>query len=86
MKYIIEYYEIKSDHLLAKPEFDRQEIVEVNSIKKLNRYIMSKKDMYGNKFKIVEGESKKLFMFDYISNQGAIKIKKYHEPNIKRIY
>lgn len=79
MKYKISYYYIKSDHIFAFPEYDHNEIVDVNSEEKLQNYIESKKDQYGNNFK-----KKTSFGFDYISNQGGVKIEKYN-PKIKKI-
>lgn len=80
MKRVIEYYEIKSDHVLAIPEFVSKENVEFKNIEDLDKYIRSKKDLSGSKYK-----KKSSFGFDYISNQGAIKIKKYIEPKFKKI-
>ena len=82
MKYIIEYYYIKSDHLLAIPEYDHKEIVEAKSIKILYDYIKSKKDEYGNPF---HARTTKSFGFDFVSNAGGIKIKKYIRPKIKQL-
>ena len=79
MKYKIKYYYIKSDHLLALPEYDHEEIVSVESIQKLKKYIESKKDHYGNNFKTDKSHG-----FDYISNQGGIKVELYN-PQIKKI-
>lgn len=80
MKKIIEYYDIKSDHILASPEFTDKEVVEVKNQKDLDRYVESKTDMSGGKFK-----KKSSFGFDYISSQGAVKIKDYKPPKIKKI-
>ena len=80
MKYLIKYYEIQSDHILASPEYDRSEIIETSSSNDLKKYIESKKDQYGNNFKM-----KSDFGFDYISNSGAVKVSVYKEPVAKRI-
>ncbi len=80
MKYVIRYYEIQSDHILATPEYSRSEIVEASSDHSLQKYIESKKDSYGNSF-----EKKKSFGFDYISHTGAVEVSIYTEPAIKRI-
>lgn len=36
---LIKYYYIKSDHIFASPEFDNQEIVNVNSEEKLKNFL-----------------------------------------------
>ena len=79
MKIKIKYYYIKSDHILATPEYDHKEIVEVANQEDLDNYIFKQKDDYGNKFK-----KKTSYGFDYISHQGGIKIKIYN-PKIKKI-
>lgn len=84
MKVKIRYHEINSDHILASPEFDREEIVECESFDdpKLISYIESKTDFWRHKFK----KSKKRTMgFDYISKQGGVKVEEYIEPNIKTL-
>lgn len=80
MKKIIKYYYIKSDHIFASPEYDHEEIVEVESDEKLTKYIESKKDGWGNNFK-----KKKSFGFDFISNEGGVKVLDYKNPIIKKV-
>lgn len=79
MKYKIKYYYIKSDHIFASPEYDHNEIIDTSSEEELQKYIESKKDQYGNNFK-----KENSFGFDYISNQGAVKVEIYN-PKIKKI-
>ena len=83
-KYVIEYYEIKSDHLLATPEFDRKEIVQVHSEKKLDKYIFLQKDNCGNHYEKASSKKEALFGFTHISAQGALKVYPYKPPKIKR--
>lgn len=80
MKKIIKYYYIKSDHIFASPEYDHEEIIEVENDEKLTKYIESKKDEYGNKFK-----KEKKFGFDFISHQGGVKVLDYKNPIIKKV-
>jgi hypothetical protein len=83
MKVKISYYYIKSDHLLASPEFDHFEIVEVHSLydPKLKAYISTKKDDCGHPFV----EYPNSFDFDYISNAGGIKLEEYIPVVIKKL-
>lgn len=60
MKYLIEYYYIKSDHILASPEYDHEEIIEVNSKEKLENYIKNKKNLTMETLKLTEEHKKKL--------------------------
>lgn len=76
-KVIIKYYYIKSDHIFAKPEYDHEEIVE-GTDKQIENYILKQKDQYGHLFK-----QDKSFGFNYISNQGAVKVLPYKEKIIK---
>lgn len=70
MKIKIKYYDIPFDAgYFATPEFTSEEIVEIKNDKQLQDYIKTKRDLCGNSYK-----RKKSFGFDYISNQGAIKI------------
>ena len=78
-RFKIKYYYLKSDHMLACPEYDHEEIVEVRSLEKLDKYITTQKDQMGHYFR-----KKKSFGFDYISNQGAVKVEVYN-PKIKKI-
>jgi hypothetical protein len=80
MKMLIKYFYIKSDHVLASPTFDHEEIVECKTDQQLQAYIAKQKDQYGNPFK-----RDKSFGFDYLSNQGAIVVSQYHEPTIKQL-
>lgn len=78
----INYYDIKSNHIFARPEFTKSELVECNGFddEKLISYIESKKDSYGNNF-----EKGKILGFDYISNAGGVKVKQYVYPEIKKL-
>ncbi len=82
MKYIIEYWDIGEGGGLAMffPEFTRKEIIESDTEEELNTYILKQKDKWGGEFR-----KKKSFGFDYISNNGAVKVKQYKEPKIKKI-
>ena len=77
MKKTIEYHYIKSDHIFASPEFHHSEIVEVENEEKLTAYIESKVDDWGHPFK-----KEASFGFDFISNQGGVKVK---DVKIKKI-
>jgi len=82
MKIKISYFDIMSDHILASPEFSSCEVVEANGLddKKLDEYIISKQDFYGHHYKKEYSHG-----FDYISNQGAVKVEIYEEPKVKRL-
>jgi hypothetical protein len=85
MKVKIKYHNIEHGaSMFASPSFTNSEIVECVDLDdpKLISYIESKKDQHGNKFKI---SKKKSFGFDFISNQGAVKIEEYVEPEIKTL-
>ncbi len=79
----IEYHSIQSDHILAFPEFDHSEVVEYETPRKLQRYIESKKDDWGNYYK--KPDKKKSFGFDYVSRTGGVKVKPYKPTKIKKI-
>ena len=87
MKYIIEYYWIQSDHILATPDYGKSETVECNSIKELDDYLSKQHDPWNKKnyYKKATEEEKKMFGFDYISRQGGVKIEKYKSPKFKKI-
>jgi hypothetical protein len=81
MQYTISYYDI--DHgggLFAFPEFTRSEVVEADSRDDLVDYITKQKDLHGHHYR-----REKSFGFDYISNQGAVKVRVYAPPRIKKI-
>jgi hypothetical protein len=85
MNIIISYHTIESDHVLATPEFTHSEVIEALGFDdpKLIKYIESKTDGYGHKFK-----KKKNFGFDYISRAGGVKVEEYKElekPKIKKL-
>lgn len=80
MKYVIEYHEILSDHILATPEFFKEEIVEAETKKDLNNYISTKRDLYGNKYR-----QEKKYGFTHISNQGALKVYPLKVKKIKKV-
>ena len=84
MKIKIKYHEIKSDHIMATPEYDRKEFIECDGLDdpKLISYIETKKDWYGHYFKL---SKKKTLGFNYISNRGGVKVEEYIEPNIKTL-
>jgi hypothetical protein len=89
MKYIIEYYSIGyGASMFATPDYTHEEYLDTNTYvesinsKKLKDYIESKKDRYGNYFKKCK---KKTMGFDYISNQGGVKVKEYKAPKFKSI-
>lgn len=67
MIYKITYCDIQSSHILATPSPSSEEYVKTNDPKKLEKYILSKKDMHGHPFK-----KEKKYGFDYISNAGGV--------------
>jgi hypothetical protein len=71
MYFEIQYFYIKSDHILASPEYDHREIVKVNTRKQLEDYVKSLQDLYNNPFKKCDPPR---YGFNYISNQGALKV------------
>lgn len=85
MRYEIRYHSIQSDHILAIPEFSHREIVDAASPEKLRKYIEGQKDEYGNRYKKAKFKDKKMFGFDYVSSAGAVKVKKYKPPKVKKI-
>lgn len=80
MQYKIKYCTVLGDSILAIPECTHSEIVEVATYKDLKKYIESKTDDYGNKFK-----EKNSFGFQFISNRGGVKISEYLPPKVKKI-
>ena len=85
MKYEIRYHEIMSDHILAVPQFSHKEIIDAATPSAVRSYVESKKDGYGNHFKEASTRIKKLVGFDYTSSAGAVKVKKYKAPKVKKI-
>lgn len=79
MKYKIKYYEIQSDHILAVPQFSSEEIIEADSLASVDKYIRKK-----GYFK-AKPATKENFDFDYTNSWGAVKIKRYLPPKVKRI-
>lgn len=75
-KYLVKYYWIQSDHIFASPTFHHEEIIETETPQKLQEYIESQTDDYGHLYK-----KNNAFGFDYISNQGAVKVSDY-KPEI----
>ena len=84
MKKTIIYCSIQSDHILAVPEETHREVIEVSSMAKLQRYIETKKDDYGHRYKKSE-KTCKSFGFDYISIAGGVKVEDYKPPTVKKI-
>lgn len=83
MKKIITYHSIEyGAGLFAIPQPTHQEIVEVKSEAQLKKYIEAQKDQYGHNFKF---KKKRRYGFDYISNQGGVKVSDYKPPRIKKI-
>lgn len=81
MKYVIEYYDIEyGAPIFSSPKLTRKEIVDPVTIAALERYISKQTDLAGCKFK-----KEKIFGFNYISNQGALKVYPYKVPVIKKI-
>jgi len=79
----IDYYDIEyGAHIFATPSYTRTEIVDVENFDKLKKYIESQKDLHGCKFKKTKNKEDN-FGYDYISNQGGVKIKKYKKKKIK---
>lgn len=79
MKYLVRYYWIQSDHILATPEFHHEEIIECSGPREIKEYVEKQSDGWENKYK-----QKKSFGFDYISSQGGVKVSEYN-PKIKKI-
>lgn len=72
MKYLIKYYDIEyGASMFASPTYTKEEIVDAKSQQDLDKYISTKKDMAGHKYR----EDKK-FGYTHISNQGALKVSK----------
>jgi hypothetical protein len=82
MKYEIRYHTIQSDHLLAVPEFSHKEIVDAKTRQHVIRYVKKQKDEYGHHYKY---HPEKRYGFDFTSNAGGVKIRKYKPPKVKRI-
>ena len=80
MKYKIEYCTVLGDSIFSIPECTHSEIVESNTYEDLKKYIESKSDDYGNKFK-----EKNSFGFQFISRRGGVKVFEYLPPKIKKI-
>ena len=78
MKYVIEYYTIQSDHILAIPQFSHKEIVD-STLPKIGKYLR------GKGYSLAKASTKKAFGFDFTDNWGAVKVKKYVAPRIKKI-
>ncbi len=77
MKYQIDYYNLEfGAHIFSVPQYTNSEHVEVDSEEKLFDYISTKKDLYGGIFK---KDDTKFMGFDFISNSGGVKVKKYEE-------
>ena len=85
MKILVKYYNIDNGaSIFAVPQFTHSEVVEVDGLNdpKLIEYITNKKDFHGCNFK----KKDKPFMgFDYVSNQGGVKVSLYKEPNIIKL-
>jgi len=80
MRKVVKYYGIKSDHLLAMPEFTHEEVIECDNEEQLVDYIQSQTDDWGNSFKKESSHG-----YDYISRLGGVKVNDYVGPVIKKI-
>jgi len=78
MKYEIRYHEIRSDHVLAVPEYTHKEVVD-STLPKIDKYLRKKG------YNRAGARTKKIFDFDFTNNWGAVKVKKYQPPKVKRI-
>ena len=86
MKFRIEIREIQSDHMLASPQFLKNEYIEAPSKKAAELYILTNiKDGSGNKFKKANAERKKMFKVDFTSPTGSIVLHEHKEPKFKKI-
>lgn len=88
MKIKITYCNIEqSSGIFAIPTPTNHEIVEADDLNDsaLIKYIQSKTDDAGNAFKKADAHSKKFLGFDYISNQGGVKVEVYTSPKVKKI-
>ena len=88
MKYVIDYYWMDyGAHMFSTPTYQTSEYVNCENNEVLQSYIESQKDAYGGSYE----KSEDRFMgFDYISNQGGVKVREYEEikietPNFKTI-
>lgn len=78
MKYEIEYYTIQSDHILAVPQYSHSEIVD-STLPRIRKYIR------GKGYHLAKAWTKKNFDFDFTNAWGAVKIKEYKSPKVKKI-
>jgi hypothetical protein len=85
MKYKITYCEIQSDHVFAVPTPYNSEVVDADTWEDLDKYILSKKDGYGHKYRKADKKRRTAFGFDYTSNAGAVKVTKYNNIKVKKI-
>jgi len=88
MKYIITYLGVRSDRIFAVPEPIDSEYVEASNTNDLNKYITSKKDVWGHSFKKNPDFDKKGSIssnYKYISPQGAVEVERYYPPKFKNI-
>ena len=85
MKILISYHSIGyGANLFATPEFTHSEIVEAKGLDdpKLIDYICNQKDLYDCKF---EKKDKPFMGFDYVSNQGGVKVSLYNESKVIKL-
>ena len=82
MKIEIKFYELKSDHIFASPEYDRSEFVTAESLTdpKIAEYLATKNDWYGNTYETADKKEKDMFGFDFMSLRGAAKVVEVVEP------
>jgi len=73
-KYIVEFYELNSDSILATPSYDRSEYIEADSIDEVNDYVTNEcTDGYGHKYIMKVNNHG----YTHISAAGAAKVSKY---------
>lgn len=78
-KFKVDYHGIPyGAGLFATPVYERSEFIDAANLGDLDKYILSQKDSYGNKFK-----KDKSFGYDYISNSGGVKVSLYNPPVFK---
>lgn len=84
MIYKITYCNIEEGaHIFVSPVPIYTELVDCDSLEKLDKYITSQKDFCGNKFKINKDRRGVNREYDYISNQGGVKLNQYVNPTLR---
>jgi len=78
---VIIYHSVEGNAgVISVPKETHREVVEYADQKSLDKYIITKSDRYGFKFK-----KKKFMGFQYVSRDGGVKVEPYVPPKIKKI-